>query len=80
MGRLEALAMPREIDELLAIKRTGERQQLRARSRATWRARLAEAIDAVDDAWPTSVLPAEPPESAVEAIDAWLQEVRRANW
>lgn len=79
VGRLEDF-VPREIGELMAIKRTGEREQLEPDHARVWRTRLADAIDAVDAAWPTSVLPAEPPVSAVEAIDAWLQEVRRAHW
>jgi predicted nucleotidyltransferase len=72
--------VPREIDELLAIKRTGERQPLEPEHARVWRARLAEAIDAIDAAWPTSVLPVEPPASAIAAIDAWLQDVRHAHW
>ena len=79
VARLEDF-VPREIGELMAIKRTGEKQQLEAEHARVWRARLAAAIDAVDAAWPSSVLPAEPPASAVDGIDAWLQEVRRAHW
>ena len=41
---------------------------------------LAAAIDAVDSAWPSSVLPSEPPAAAVAAADAWLREVRRRFW
>ena len=72
--------LPREIDELLAIKRRGEQQPLEAVSARGWRARLTSVIDAVDSAWPHSVLPAEPPLPAIGVVDAWLQEVRRLHW
>jgi predicted nucleotidyltransferase len=72
--------VPREIDELLAIKRAGERQELAPDHAQAWRARLADAIDAVDAAWPTSVLPEHPPQAAIDAVDAWLRGVRRKFW
>jgi predicted nucleotidyltransferase len=79
VARLDAF-VPREIDELLAIKRTGERQALEPAHAAIWRARLGAAIEAVDAAWPTSVLPPDPPPEAVAALDAWLRDVRRRSW
>jgi uncharacterized protein len=72
--------IPREIDELIRIKQTAERAQLGAEEALGWRARLLAAIDAVDRAWPTSVLPPEPPADAIAAVDAWLRDVRRACW
>lgn len=72
--------MPAELDELLAIKRRAEQQQLDDAQRVAWRGRLVAAIAAVDDAWPSSVLPPEPPAAAIEAADAWLLDVRRAAW
>jgi uncharacterized protein len=72
--------VPHEIDELLVIKRRAEKQELDPVLAREWRGRLTRAIDAVDSAWPTSVLPAEPPEEALVALDAWLQEVRKAHW
>lgn len=72
--------VPFEIDELLAIKKRGEKQELDPVQAREWRARLTRAIDAVDSAWPTSVLPTEPPEKALDAVDAWLQEVRKSHW
>jgi hypothetical protein len=72
--------VPPEIDELLAIKRRAEQQQLDDAQRVAWRSRLAAAIDAVDTAWPSSVLPPEPPPAAVDAADAWLRDVRRRFW
>jgi uncharacterized protein len=72
--------LPAEIDELLAIKQRGERQELAPAHAMEWRSRLRAAIGAVDDAWPSSVLPADAPPAAVEAADAWLRDVRKAHW
>lgn len=72
--------VPPEIDELIAIKRLAEKQELSPEQVATWRPRLAAAIEAVDKAWPTSVLPTDAPPEAIAALDAWLREVRRAHW
>ncbi|MBA3461504.1 MAG: nucleotidyltransferase domain-containing protein [Deltaproteobacteria bacterium] len=72
--------LPDEVDELLAIKRTGERSELEAALAAEWRGRLTDVIDAVDRGWRTAVIPAEPPPSAVEAADRWLREVRKRHW
>jgi len=72
--------VPREIDELLAIKRTGERQELEPEHAQAWRTRLVAAIDAVDSAWPSSVLPEHPPAAAVDAVEAWLRGVRKQHW
>jgi len=79
VARLGAF-LPAELDELLAIKRTGEREQLAPEHARVWRTRLAAAIDAIDRAWPASVLPPEPPVTAIEAVDAWLRDVRRRYW
>ncbi len=72
--------VPAEIGELLAIKRQAEKQELDAEHAKAWRVRLVAAIDAVDTAWPTSVLPTDAPPSAIEAVDVWLREVRRSFW
>lgn len=79
VARLGAFS-PAELGELLAIKQRGERQKLDAEQAKQWRTRLVAAIDAVDAAWPSSVLPPDAQPSAVEAVDAWLREVRRAHW
>jgi predicted nucleotidyltransferase len=72
--------VPAEIGELLEIKRRGEQSPLDAAHVAAWRARLVEAIAAVDAAQATSVLPAEPPREAVAALDDWLRALRRSYW
>lgn len=79
VARLAAFVPP-EISELLAIKQRGEREQLSADEATAWRARLVEAIEAIDRAWPTSVLPTDVPADAIAAVDAWLREVRRTSW
>ena len=72
--------MPPEIDELLQIKRRGERQELEPEHAAVWRARLAAAIEAVDAAVATSVLPPDPPPPAIAALEAWVRDVRHRLW
>lgn len=72
--------VPRGIDELLAIKRSAERQELDADRAKAWRAELAAAIAAVDDAVESSVLPVEPPAAALAAVEDWLVGVRRKFW
>jgi uncharacterized protein len=72
--------IPAEISELMAIKRVGERQALEPAHADVWRTRLAAAIEAVNAAWASSVLPVDPPHEAVAALDTWLREVRRASW
>lgn len=72
--------IPGEIGELLEIKQRGERQELAPEQVQAWRGRLTAAIDAVDAAWPTSILPPEPPVSAVENLDRWLRDLRRSHW
>jgi hypothetical protein len=79
VARLAAY-IPDEIHELLAIKRTGEQQQLAPAHATTWRTRLAAAVKEVDRGWPTSVLPIEPPPEAVAALDVWLRDVRQQSW
>jgi len=79
VARLSAFVPP-EITELLAIKQRGERQELAPEQIQAWRGRLTAAIDAVDAAWTTSVLPPEAPVGAVENLDRWLRDVRKSHW
>ena len=79
VSRLAAF-VPSEIDELLLVKRRAERQELEPDHVAVWRARLASAIEAIDSAVATSILPPDPPAQAVTAADAWLQDVRQTSW
>lgn len=70
--------VPDGLDQLLAIKRTGERSPLVPEVAAEWRARLEAAIAAIDPE--TSILPAEPPDEPLAAADAWLRELRHHRW
>lgn len=79
VARLAAF-VPSEIAELIEVKRTAERQELAQERASAWRTRLVAAIEAIDAAWPSSVLPPDPPQDAIDAIDAWLRELRRRLW
>lgn len=72
--------VPVEISELMAIKRTGEQQQLEPAHAATWRTRLEAAVKEVDRGWAMSVLPVDPPPEATAALDRWLRDVRHDHW
>lgn len=72
--------VPAEITELLDIKRRAERQELDPSQVAPWRTRLVAAIEAVDSAIATSVLPADPSVEAIAAADTWLRQVRQSYW
>ncbi|MBK7071655.1 MAG: nucleotidyltransferase domain-containing protein [Myxococcales bacterium] len=69
-----------DVGELIARKRTGERVALAGAELAAWRAALAAAIAAVDEAAARSPLPVEPSAAATADLDAWLREVRRRAW
>ncbi len=72
--------VPTEIDELMEIKRTGERAVLEPDHAKLWRGRLVAAIAEIDAAWPRSVLQPDPPPEAVTGLDTWLRDVRRRFW
>jgi predicted nucleotidyltransferase len=72
--------VPAETSELLAIKASGEQEVLKPDYAKAWTQRLSEAVVAIDKAWPSSTLPADPPAAAVAAVDAWLREVRKNAW
>jgi len=79
VARLTAF-VPAEIAELIEVKQRAEREVLSADQVTAWRGRLTAAIEAVDAAAATSMLPEEPPAPAVAAIDAWLRDVRKRTW
>lgn len=63
---------------LIAAKLQGERTSLTETERETWEAELARAFTALTAAADSSILPTEPPASAVAAIESWLIATRRA--
>lgn len=69
-----------DVGELIARKRTGEKVALSGDELVRWMGALDAAIDELDRAVGTSVLPGEPPAEAVAALDAWLREARRTHW
>jgi predicted nucleotidyltransferase len=77
VARLSAF-VPAEIEELMVIKRRAERQELDPEQVPEWRVRLTSAIEAVDSG--KSILPIEPPASAIAEADAWLRSVRQGSW
>lgn len=79
VARLGAFVPP-EIDELLAIKRAGERQELTQDQAVVWRQRLTAAIESIDAAWSNSVLPIDPTAEALATLEAWLRDVRWRCW
>lgn len=79
LTRLRHLA-PTELDELLAIKKSGEQAALPAELASAWRERLVRAIAGVDQAVASSTLPPEPSDESVAAVDSWLRTMRRARW
>ena len=79
VARLAAF-VPDEIAELIEIKRQAERQELDRDRAAAWRDRLAAAIDAVDAAAATSVLPPDPPPETIATVDGWLLGIRQRFW
>lgn len=64
--------------ELIARKREGEKTPLEGATLEHWRRRADEALARLDDALARSTLPDDAPNQA--ALEAWLLDVRRANW
>jgi predicted nucleotidyltransferase len=79
LRRLSAYA-PADVNDLIVIKQRGEREPLNAAEALAWRGRLAEAASAVHADATRSVLPDEPPASAIEAADSWLRALRREHF
>ena len=64
--------------ELITWKRRGERGELSQDLSERWRTRVGQAFEQLDAARERSVLPESP--RNVEALNAWLLDVRRARW
>jgi predicted nucleotidyltransferase len=77
---LSVLAGPRGFPaahDLIAAKRAGERTILDDATWVHWRTELDRAFATLHAALAASSLPAEPPDDAVAAVEAWLVELRR---
>ncbi|WP_338867643.1 nucleotidyltransferase domain-containing protein [Myxococcus stipitatus] len=66
--------------ELVAQKQRGEKSELPDALSEKWRAEVARSFEVLDAALEVSVLPEEPPSSAVEALDAWMLDLRRRRF
>jgi predicted nucleotidyltransferase len=86
-GELETdvttLSAPYGVPDVLALveaKTKGEKAPLPPELSTLWRERTRGLFTKLDDARDESALPAEAPVRAVQALDAWLLELRRAQW
>jgi len=66
--------------DLIAAKRAGERTAVDPAILEAWRPRLDKVLSGLDQARGASVLPEEPPETAVRALEAWLVGVRKSRF
>ncbi len=66
--------------ELIDAKRAGEQVPLAADVWARWRGELDRATATLEQARRASPLPAEPPDDAAAAVEAWLVAVRRESF
>jgi predicted nucleotidyltransferase len=80
LGRLTAANPVPGVDELIAIKRGGERVELDATSLARWPREMERVLALLEASVASSVLPDEPSPAAIAALDDWLVELRRSAW
>ncbi|GEN10123.1 hypothetical protein SAMN05443572_110281 [Myxococcus fulvus] len=69
-----------EARELVEQKRRGEKSELPEALSEAWRARVARSFEVLDAALAASVLPEAPPSRAVDALEAWMLELRRRRF
>ncbi|MCP3097481.1 nucleotidyltransferase domain-containing protein [Myxococcus sp. K15C18031901] len=69
-----------EAHALVEQKRRGEKSELPDALSETWRREVSRSFEVLDQALSASVLPEEPPAQAVEALEAWLLDVRRRKF
>jgi hypothetical protein len=77
------LAEPYDVDDLAPLieaRRRGEQAALPMALSAEWQGRTRSLFEQLDSARERSVLPEEPPEDAVRALDTWLLDLRRRAW
>ncbi len=68
-----------DTEELLAVKRSGERAPLPAEMRARWQVRLKDAFAVLDAALKASPLPPEPSREVERDAEEWLVATRMAG-
>lgn len=66
--------------ELVEQKRRGEKSELPEELSKKWQAEVARSFEVLDAAQAESVLPESPPEEAVDALEAWMLDVRRRHF
>ncbi|MBZ4413703.1 nucleotidyltransferase domain-containing protein [Myxococcus sp. XM-1-1-1] len=76
---LDAHGFP-EARELVEQKRRGEKSELPEALSEAWRVRVARSFEVLDAALAVSVLPEAPPSNAVDALEAWMLELRRRRF
>ncbi|MFP2905653.1 DNA polymerase beta superfamily protein [Pyxidicoccus sp. 3LFB2] len=69
-----------EAHALVEQKRRGEKSELPDELSRKWRAEVARSFEVLDAAVPASVLPEEPPGEAVDALEAWMLDLRRRRF
>lgn len=69
-----------EAHALVGQKTRGEKSELPEELSLKWRAEVARSFEVLDAAVPQSVLPEEPPEAAVAALEAWMLDLRRRRF
>ncbi|QSQ16910.1 nucleotidyltransferase domain-containing protein [Myxococcus landrumensis] len=69
-----------EAHELVAQKQRGEKSELPDALSEKWRAEVTRSFEVLDAALGASVLPEEPPSAAVEALEAWMLDLRRRRF
>ena len=66
--------------DLVEAKRAGERTAANPALLDAWRPELARVLSDLDASWRQTVLPEEPPEDALGALEAWLVALRRSHF
>jgi len=69
-----------EAHALVEQKRRGEKSELPEALSQKWRGEVARSFEVLDAALPESVLPEDPPRGAVDALEAWMLDLRRRRF
>ena len=70
----------REVSELVAAKRAGERTAIEPELLAEWRPKVEGVLGRLEAALERSVLPEEPRRAGEAALEAWLLAVRKSRF